>query len=195
MGFSLSAPSSYTRGQLAAARYVEYDPELGWVSRPNVYIPDMYGKGVYLRTNWYGSRSDVEQRTKVPDGKVRIICSGDSFTFGYGVDNDHAWCRSLASSMDESRALTWVRGAMASTRRISGIDVMAGGSIRPFTSLHSSMDFRRMGSDRFFDYGKPTLAIRGSALPVENVPVPRRPFYVPSFRAGGHPEPKTYESG
>jgi len=171
------------RDQIAAARYVDYDPELGWVSRPNVYIPDMYGKGVYLRTNSHGFRSNVEQRTKVPDGKVRIICSGDSFTFGYGVDNDHAWCQILSELDGRIESINMGQGGY-------GIDQAYlwyrrdGRRFNPSIHIFAFIDedFRRMGSDRFFDYGKPTLAIRGSALQVENVPVPRRPFYVPSFQ-------------
>ena len=31
--------------------HTEYDSLLGWVSRPSIYLPDLYGKGVYLRTN------------------------------------------------------------------------------------------------------------------------------------------------
>jgi hypothetical protein len=40
-------------------------------------------------------------------------------------------------------------------------------------------DFERMESTEFLGYGKPRLAVRDNQLVVENVPVPRRPFYVP----------------
>ena len=42
----------------AEASYSRYDETLGWVSRPNVMLPDMYGPGVYLRTNSQGFRND-----------------------------------------------------------------------------------------------------------------------------------------
>jgi len=29
-------------------RHTKYDPELGWVDKPNVHIPDLYGRGIYL---------------------------------------------------------------------------------------------------------------------------------------------------
>jgi hypothetical protein len=38
--------------------YTRYDTELGWVSRPNVSIPDMYGAGIFLKTNRQGFRAD-----------------------------------------------------------------------------------------------------------------------------------------
>src|SRR5262245_50953978 len=31
--------------------HTRHDSELGWVSRPKVFAPDLYGPGVYLRTN------------------------------------------------------------------------------------------------------------------------------------------------
>src|SRR5919107_1642397 len=71
--------------------YGAHDPLLGWVSQPNIYIPDMYGPGVYLRTDAQGFRSNHAVARQVPSGRVRMICSGDSFTFGSGVDNDHTW--------------------------------------------------------------------------------------------------------
>jgi len=39
-------------------RHTKYDPDLGWVNEPDVYIPDMYGPGVYLRTNAQGFRNN-----------------------------------------------------------------------------------------------------------------------------------------
>lgn len=85
-----------TTNSLAERRHTTYDPDLGWVNEPNVYIPDMYGPGVYLRTNAQGFRNNHEINAAVPAGKVRVVCSGDSFTFGYGVDNAHTWCEQLS---------------------------------------------------------------------------------------------------
>ena len=31
--------------------HTEYDQLLGWINKRNIYIPDMYGPGVYLKTN------------------------------------------------------------------------------------------------------------------------------------------------
>jgi hypothetical protein len=171
------------RGRLAEARYVDYDPELGWVSRPNLYIRDMYGKSIYLRTNSHGFRSNIDQHTEVPKGKVRIICSGDSFTLGYGVDNDHTWCQLLSQLDERVESINMGQGGY-------GLDQAYlwyrrdGRQFNPSIHIFAFIDgdFARMQSNRFLDYGKPTLAIRGGELRVENVPVPRTPFYVPSVR-------------
>jgi len=82
---------------LAKQPYTKYDAELGWVDKPNLYIPDLYGAGVYLRTNAQGFRNNRDIDKAVSDTKVRVICSGDSFTHGYGVDNTHTWCELLSA--------------------------------------------------------------------------------------------------
>jgi len=62
-GFSSAILASWQywsgHGRLAETRYTRYDPELGWISEPNVLIPDMYGEGAYLRTDSRGFRDDV----------------------------------------------------------------------------------------------------------------------------------------
>src|SRR5262249_22686948 len=77
--------------------HTQYDPELGWVNVPNVFIPSLYGPGVSLRTNAQGFRNDEPVASSIPPGRVRIVCSGDSFTLGYGVSNAQAWCNRLAT--------------------------------------------------------------------------------------------------
>ncbi|HSJ05362.1 MAG TPA: hypothetical protein VK936_01585, partial [Longimicrobiales bacterium] len=62
--------------------HAEHDELLGWVNMPDVNLPDAYGPGVAVRTNAQRFRSDEEFATAVPPGRLRIICSGDSFTFG-----------------------------------------------------------------------------------------------------------------
>src|ERR1700676_469005 len=83
-----------------SAAAVQYDQDLGWVSVPNFYHKDYYAPGIYLRTNSRGFRASSDYTQQVPPGKVRIVCSGDSQTFGDGVDNDHAWCQ-LLQSLDD----------------------------------------------------------------------------------------------
>lgn len=82
--YALFLGAAKSTASLAERRHTRYDAELGWVNEPNVYIPDMYGPGVYLRTHARGFRSDHEISDTVLNGKTRIMCSGDSFTLGYG---------------------------------------------------------------------------------------------------------------
>jgi len=94
----------------AESLYTAYDHELGWVNLPNVYLPNMYGPGNYLRTNSQRFRNNADFTTSVPPGKTCIICSGDSFTLGYGVDNDHTWPQLLASRTPNIEAVNMGQG-------------------------------------------------------------------------------------
>ena len=57
--------------------HTEYHEELGWINLPNLYFPDMYGQGDYFTTNSQRYRNSFDFSRGVPNGKIRIICSGD----------------------------------------------------------------------------------------------------------------------
>jgi hypothetical protein len=163
-------------------RHTKYDPDLGWVNEPNIDIPDMYGPGIYLRTNSQGFRNNHDISPAVPAGKARIICSGDSFTLGYGVDNDQAWCNLL--SLLDSRLETVNMGQGG-----YGVDqaylwykrdsVNIEHQVHLFAFITS--DFGRMQSDSFRGYAKPVLDTVNNTLVVKNAPVPKRDYYFPSI--------------
>lgn len=160
---------------LAERVHTRYDPELGWVNVPDLSIPDMYGPGISLRTNAQGFRNDRPFPTAVPSGRVRIVCSGDSFTLGYGVANDDAWCNSLAAidsrieSVNMGQAGYGVDQSYLWYRR-DGLKI--DHDIHVFAFI--GYDFERMRHDRFSGYGKPVLVLDHERLAVRNVPVPRR---------------------
>jgi len=95
---------------LAERLHTQYDPDLGWVNIPDINIPDMYGPGISLRTNSQGFRNDYNFDKSIPAGKKRIICSGDSFTLGYGVDNQHTWCQQLAALDNRIETVNMAQG-------------------------------------------------------------------------------------
>jgi hypothetical protein len=170
-------------GRLAQERYAHYDPDLGWASLPNVAIPDMYGPGVALHTNGLGFRGRTEPSLAPPADKVRVVCSGDSFTFGYGVGDEQAWCALLGRLDPRLETINMGQGGY-------GVDQAFlwyrrdGARFAPALHLFAFIDgdFERMQHARFLDYGKPTLALRNGALAVEHVPAPRRPFWMPGVR-------------
>ena len=57
----------------------------------------MYGWQKYVRTNSLGFRNETETDTVAPPGKLRIICAGNSFTYGQGVANDQIGATASAS--------------------------------------------------------------------------------------------------
>lgn len=154
-------------------QHAEHDPLLGWVNMPNVHLPDVYGPGVAVRTNAQRFRNDRDFTTAVPEGRTRIICSGDSFTFGYGVDNDDTWCERLVALDPRLETVNMGLGGY-------GVDQAYLWYMRDGASLDHDLhlfavltdDFRRMRSDRFMGYGKPFLDVHNDSLVVTNLPVP-----------------------
>lgn len=162
----------------AEKRYTEYDDLLGWISMPDMYIRDMYGPGIYLKTNEQRFRNNNNFSLNPPPNKIRVICSGDSFTFGFGVDNDHTWCQYLAFVNGKLETINMGQGGY-------GIDQAYlwykrdGQKINPDILIFSfiTSDFYRMKSDKFFGFDKPILKLENGVLITENVPVPK-PFAV-----------------
>ncbi len=159
--------------------HTRYDAQLGWVNRPSVSIPDMYGPGVFLKTNPQGFRGDHGASKEVAKGRARVICSGDSFTLGYGVDDEHTWCHRLQELDRRLETVNMGQGGY-------GVDQAYLWYARDGHALEHSVhvfalitgDFYRMQRAQFLGYGKPTLEIEDGEVVVKNVPVPkpRLPF-------------------
>ena len=164
-----------TRDRPVAERlHTRFDPEIGWVGAANVLIPDMYGPGISVQTNERGFRSERPREPMGAAGFDRIICAGDSFTFGYGVSNADTWCALLEEQ---------------GNRRVRTVNMGLGGFGLDQTYLwyrreaptipHALTivalvfeDLERMMSDDFLGYGKPIMRVRNGRLTVDNVPVP-----------------------
>lgn len=160
--------------RIAEELYTRYDPELGWSSLPNVYLPNLYGPGVYLRTNGQGFRNNTDFAAKVPDGVVRIVCSGDSFTLGYGVDNDHTWCEALRTRHAGLETVNMGQGGYGLDQaylwyRRDGLKI--DHQLQIFAVI--THDFPRVRVDEFLGHPKPLLRFQARGqLAIENVPVP-----------------------
>jgi hypothetical protein len=163
---------------VAESEYVQHDSELGWVSKPNVRIPDLYGPGVSFSTDENGFRRGV-----TPVGRsaaVRLVCSGDSFTLGYGVSDENTWCARLDTLESSLETINMGQGGY-------GLDqaylwyLRNGAGLRHDVHVVSfiTVDFDRMMTASFNGFAKPTLAVRDGRLVTLNAPVPHRPFYVP----------------
>ena len=163
---------------LAERLHTEYDPLLGWINKPNVFIDHMYGPNVSLKTNSQRFRNQADFTTKVPKGRIRAICSGDSFTLGFGVDNDHTWCGLLETIDPRFQTVNMGQGGY-------GIDQAYLWYKRNGTQLHHNVqvfafitpDFARMRFKIFLGMPKPILRLRNREISVENIPVTRLSFH------------------
>jgi hypothetical protein len=156
-------------------QHTRYDPDLGWVSLPNLSIPDMYGPGKGLTTNARGFRGSRDLSRRVEEGKRRVICSGDSFTLGHGVADQDTWCARLAALDPSLETVNMGQGGY-------GIDQAFLWHKKDGAELDRSVhilafigdDFLRTGRDHFLGYGKPVLRVVDGSLEVTNTPAPQR---------------------
>lgn len=159
--------------------HTRYDPDLGWVSTPNLSLEHHWGEGASLHTNAQGfrGRRDV---SRAAEGRRRIVCTGDSFTLGVGVGDEDTWCARLASGSPELEAVNMGQGGY-------GVDqafllYRRDGAVleqRVHVFAFVSVDLDRMLSDRFVGFPKPYLDMDRGALVTRNVPVPRAAYRAP----------------
>lgn len=157
-----------------AAPYSNYDPDLGWIGRRDASIPDFWGKGVGVRTNSQRFRATYDIAPQVAPGKTRVVCSGDSFTFGDGVDNAQTWCQQLAARDPRIEPVNLGQGGYGSDQsylRFVRDTAHLAQQVHLFAFIDD--DFRRMQSDTFLGFGKPVLTLENGVLLARNVPVPR----------------------
>jgi len=160
---------------VAERLHTKHDDQLGWINIPNLYIKDMYGPGVYLKINSLGFRNNEDFSIGIPRGKIRIVCSGDSFTLGYGVSNESTWCQQLTAIDDSLETINMGQGGY-------GIDQAYLWYKRDGRKLDHDIhifafitnNFMRMQSDKFLGYGKPVLEIEDGVLIIKGIPVPKR---------------------
>jgi hypothetical protein len=151
----------------------EYDASLGWTGRRNLMLPDFYGPGRSVVLNSKGFRNEAEFDDAVPDGVDRIVCSGDSFTFGAGVGNGETWCDLLRELGPDLESVNLgvsgysVGQAMLRYEAVEGLDH----TVHIFAFISS--DLPRTTRPSHLGYGRPVMRIDDGVLVVENVPVPR----------------------
>jgi hypothetical protein len=181
---SASVALLFKRLALNTAKPVEseqqYDPLLGWDAAPNRYIPDAYGPGKHIRINGQGLRSDVDVALLAAPSKLRIVCSGDSQTFGMEVGNGQTWCDQLAFKRPDLETLNFAQAGY-------GIDQAFLRYKRDADKLEHKVhlfafiqrDLWRMTQDSLNGTPKPWLSVVDGTLVTNNVPVPssRLPQY------------------
>ena len=161
------------RRHVAERQHTRYDDLLGWVNEPNTTVSNMYGEGLHVTINNLGFRGESAEAQSAPPGHRRILVSGDSFTFGYGVDDGHSWSHLLEHKLDNTEILNLGLGGYGLGQAY--LLYQREGDPLPH-DLHIfafiTENFRRMTRSTFMGYGKPVVTVRDGQLAVENVPPP-----------------------
>ena len=153
--------------------HAQYDPELGWSSVPERVVPDMFGPRVRVQIDSQGFRVTGASALRAGE-RIRVVCSGDSFTFGMGVADDRTWCARLAAIEPRLAPINMGQSGY-------GVDQTYLWYKRDGSSLGHELhvfayitnDFRRMMSASLYGHAKPVLVLRHDSLAVGNTPVPR----------------------
>lgn len=154
---------------IAEEIHTEYDPLLGWINKKNIFLPNMYGPGIFLSTN----EDRFRKTTTNPNSKSLVtICTGDSFTLGYGVDDKHTWCSLL--SKDKLQTINMGQGGYGIDQNYLWYQRDAGTIQHTFHIMAFIVyDFDRALTDNFLGYSKPYLKIENNLLVNTDYPVPK----------------------
>jgi hypothetical protein len=150
--------------------YLHRDRLLGWSNRAGAVSANEYGKDMRLRIDTNGFRAN-SSATALPNAPL-LACSGDAYTFGYGVDDAHPWCALLqrelgvrttnlgepAFGLDQS----FLRYARDGVPHRPAIHVVA----------LTDLQLERALSDRYEGSPKPSFVLHDGHLSLRDVPVP-----------------------
>lgn len=148
--------------------HTQYDSLLGWKNIPNTFIPDIFGTNNNLTITADGFRKTP---INPANQTLKTICSGDSFTFGYGVDDAKNWCSLLSNDY-----LQTINMGQAGY----GLDQTYLWYQRDAENISHTIhimafipdDFDRVSKKEYFGYGKPYFKIKNGKLYNINHPVP-----------------------
>jgi hypothetical protein len=160
------------RGQTALAEeiYTDFNPQLGWSNKPSRVFKNLFGPNKTVTTDNFGFRVSPTSRERM-NAKNRILCLGDSFTFGYGVDDTETWCNLLQADPDIGTVNMGVGGYgidQAFLRYKLNQDKLDHNLIL-FAPIAG--DFRRALAKTEFGVEKPVLSYEDEILSVTNVPL------------------------
>lgn len=86
-------------------------PRLGWVASETKSTRDKYGPGRHKTYNAQGMRATTPYPVEAPDGVYRVICVGDSYTFGTGLGDDETYPERMEQRRPSLETINMAMGA------------------------------------------------------------------------------------
>ena len=155
--------------------HCEFDDELGWINKPGTIVQDAYGPGRTITINADGVRGAEDYAGKKADGTFRIICLGDSFTLGHGVNDPDTYPRQLQPMLPAGvQTVNMGQGGYSIGQSWLWFK-RVGESFKPdlVVCMFIVEDFRRLATNRTANgFGTPQFSFSGERVVVSNVPVP-----------------------
>lgn len=148
-----------------------FDPQLGWRSRADFRNTGPLRGSEVVTTNARGARGPADvpyERT----GKRRILVIGDSFAFGWGVNDDETYAARLEAALPDTEVVNLGVGGYGTDQMLLMLGA-EGTRYRPdrvVVGVVSEDTERNLVS--FRDFAKPTFTLEDGDLEVRGVPVP-----------------------
>ncbi|MBI4844495.1 MAG: SGNH/GDSL hydrolase family protein, partial [Nitrospirae bacterium] len=157
--------------------YEEYHPLFGWANKPGTEGDVYYAGGKYFRRrhNSRGLRSSREISYEKPAGVRRVMLLGDSFLWGYGVNDEDVVSEALQKLLGADFEI--INGAV----RGYGTDQELlwlkeeGLKYKPdivILGFFAGNDWDDISNSVRYGYPKPYYSLNGRLLTLHNVPVP-----------------------
>lgn len=169
IGSSLLWQHRYRRDEIRLA--YRYDPLLGWFPERNSHKKFKATKEISVRHNRRGFRDGERSSDKA---KPRILFLGDSFVWGYDVEEADRFTEKLQERLKNSEVINLGVSAYSTDQELLLIRrewgyykpelvfLMIGGNDRAGNS-----------SNMAYGYYKPYFLMRGNQLAVQGIPVPK----------------------
>jgi hypothetical protein len=164
-----SGPNTVTRP------HTTYDTLLGWVNRKSFVSPNEFGPGLTLTTNAQGFRDTRDVTPEAEPGRVRLVCSGDSFTLASGIADGHHWCALLEQELPGLRTVNMGQGMYGLDQaylwyKRDGLRYAHDVQILAITDVM----LERSTTGKYLGRNKPYLVLDHGQLAMRNVPVQRQ---------------------
>lgn len=152
----------------------QYDPELGWSLKPDIESPFFSSEyNVLVKQNQYGMRDKVYKKENDPK-KIRIAVAGDSFAWGFGVENNQTFAKVLEEKLGKNF-------------EVLNFGVSGYGTDQEFLQFKSRIlefkpdiliitffpnDIENIMNSVQYGYNKPLFILDNGKLKLTNMPVP-----------------------
>jgi len=163
---------------LSRGRLHAYDADAGWACAPDLHVryaqPGSFD--VLVRTNTRGLR-DREHSLAKPEGVTRVACLGDSFMWGFGVENDEMLSSALERSLHGVETINFGANGYSAVQSLVRLETEALAYDPDWALLTFCWnDLEDNFDDK--DGGRPALRMGVGEPHIENRPV-RRPWKSP----------------
>ena len=169
------------------SHHARHDPDLGWVHIPDRVHRDFYGSGLTLSIGKLGLRNNPNLPAEQESEQYRVVCLGDSFTLGYGVDDAETFPVWLQSLSPRVQVINMGQGGYSVGQCYLWFRRLRD-ELKPGCVVLSMIvdDIWRMQSTRMMNgYSMPHFQLEGDRLVISGQPVPRKIQTGKSLEPGG----------